>query len=132
MWGGLLTFIAALFHIGLLAAGGKYIYLAGVPDGLSGLFSFGEQFWIFAIAALLFFLTYLVLRWHRAWPDLQARRVWILLIAAVLLIWGITGAPLNHLNDVSHDYSIFHVAAAFYITLTGICFALAGWSLRKV
>ncbi len=132
MWGGLLTLFAALFHIGVLAAGKDYFYLAGVPDKLSVLFSFGERFWIIAIIGILFFLTYLVKRWHREWPDLQPRRVWIFLIAAVLLVWGITGAPLSHLNDMSHDYSIFHVAAAFYITLTGICFALAGWSLRKV
>lgn len=132
MWGGLLTFFAALFHIGVLVAGKNYTYLAGVPDGLSGLFSFGEQVWIIVITGLLLFLTFLVSRWHREWPQLGARRIWILLIAAALLIWGITGAPLNHLNDISHDYSVFHVVAAFYITLTGSCFALAGWSLRKV
>ena len=131
MWGGLLTFCGALFHVFILVAEQDYLFLAGVPDKLSDLFSFGERFWVGVIISILLCLTVLTVRWYHAWPDIRRFRTWILLIALVLLVWGIMGAPLNHLNDISHGYSVFHVGAAFFITLTGTCFVIAAWSLRE-
>lgn len=131
MWGGLLTLFAALFHIGLLLGGDKYIYLAGIPNLLSKALPIDETIWIIVIILILLAISIFAFRTRQNWTSVGRVKYTLASIAVVLLIWGITGAPLTHLNDWSHGYSIFHVAAAFFITLTGSCFGVAAWSIKR-
>jgi len=131
MWGGLLTFIAAIFHAAVLGSGAANYYMAGVPKALLDNVPIAEWAWIVIITFFLFLLSSYAFRLSTRWPDIRSHRKWLILLAAVFLIWGIAGAPVSHLNDWSHGYSIFHVGAVFLITLTGLCFAVAGWALKQ-
>lgn len=127
MWGGLLTLFAALFHVGLIFAGPKWTYLAGIPKKFSQSIPIGETSWVVLISLLLILVSLFAFASVR---NSDRKRVLIFLLAMVFLLWGITGAPISHLTDWSRGYSIFHVGAAFYITLIGACFGFAAWALK--
>jgi len=132
MWGGLLTLFASLFHFGLLLAGPKHFFLAGIPKVVSSNIPLGDSLLLVLVAIMLLGVSFFAFQSSRELSRAQKRRPVIAFIGVIILIWGVTGAPFSHLDDWSHGYSIFHVAAAFFITLTGSCFLFAAWSLKQV
>jgi len=131
MWGGLLTFFGALFHVGILIAGPEWTYLAGIPDTLANYLNLNPHVSLLIIIALLLGISVFAAFCRGEFGEKPIAKPILFFIAAILIIWGIAGAPLQHLRDWSHGYSVFHVMAAVYITLMGVCFGLAALALPR-
>lgn len=136
---GLLTGIASLLHVAIIAGGPAWYRFFGAGERMARLAAQGSSYpplITAGIAAVLAVWTLYALSGARIIRELPLLRTALMLIAAVYLVRGVLGIPVVLLVDDPYTHQLrakmtFMVVSSIICIALGLCFAIGAAAVQK-